>query len=90
MATPFIDKIRARLSGNTMAAPSKDDGRLSKPDSRSGKLQRISLQWLRHKEAKGEIPTSLRFLFYELEQQGYVSKDSRNLDGTPSARKADM
>jgi hypothetical protein len=32
----------------------------------------------------------VRFLFYELEQQGHVSKRSKNLDGTDSKRKPDQ
>jgi len=47
---------------------------LSHPDTGKGKLQRIALLYLREKKAKGEIPTSVRFLFYELEQRGIVSK----------------
>jgi hypothetical protein len=48
---------------------------LSKPNTISGRMQRIALQYLRQKEHKGEIPTSIRFLFYELEQRGHISKE---------------
>jgi len=50
-------------------------------------MQRTALDWLRKKEANGEIPTNLRFLFYELEQAGEVSKNTVKLDGTPGKRK---
>jgi hypothetical protein len=50
---------------------------LSAPDTARGKLQRIALDLLHAKQAAGEIPTSIRFLFYELEQQGAQSKGER-------------
>jgi hypothetical protein len=66
------------------------DDKLSSPDSQKGKLQRIALDWLGEKKDRGETPTSLRFLFYELEQQGHVSKSPLRLDGLPKKRKADQ
>jgi hypothetical protein len=53
-------------------------------------LQRVALGWLRQKEGRGEIPTSSRFLFYELEQAGRVSKRAKRLDGADSRRKPDQ
>ena len=47
---------------------------LSSPDTAKGQLQRIALDYLHEKEAAGEIPTSIRFVFYELEQRGLQSK----------------
>ena len=47
---------------------------LSSPDTAKGQLQRIALDYLREKEAAGEIPTSIRFVFYELEQRGLQTK----------------
>jgi hypothetical protein len=70
-----------------MASPCADVPGLSSPDTASGQLQRIVLAFMRAKEKKGEIPTNIRFVFYELEQQGKVSKDNLNLDGTQSKRK---
>jgi hypothetical protein len=68
-----------------------DDGdRLSAENTAKGKLQRIALERLKEKDAAGEIPTSIRFLFYELEQRGFVSKRAVNLDGSPSKRKPDQ
>jgi hypothetical protein len=63
---------------------------LSSPETAKGKLQRIALQRLREKDTAGEIPTSNRFLFYELEQAGLVSKRAKNLDGSDSKRKPDQ
>jgi hypothetical protein len=51
-----------------------DDPRLSRPDSNTGRLQRALLDQLRLHQAEGTIPTNPRFLFYELEQAGVVSK----------------
>jgi len=66
------------------------DGLLSAENTAKGQLQRIALKRLKEKEAAGEIPTSIRFLFYELEQRGFVSKRAVNLDGSPSKRKPDQ
>jgi hypothetical protein len=52
----------------------RDDDRLSPPDTKAGRLQREALRVLREHEASGMLPTSIRFVFYELEQQGIVSK----------------
>src|SRR5262245_56510503 len=60
---------------------------LSSPDSAKGKIQRVSLEWLLEKERRGEIPTSIRFVFYELEQQGHVSKRFLRQDGQEGKRK---
>ena len=51
-----------------------DDDRLSPPGTKTGHLQREALRVLREHEATGMLPTSIRFIFYELEQQGIVSK----------------
>jgi hypothetical protein len=64
-----------------------DEEGLSAPDTVKGKMQRTVLEWLRKKKANKEIPTNLRFLFYELEQAGLVSKNTVKLDGTPGKRK---
>jgi hypothetical protein len=47
---------------------------LSAPDSKAGRLQRIVLDLLREHEREGAIPTSARFLYYELVQRGVLSK----------------
>jgi hypothetical protein len=51
-----------------------EDLRLSAPGSKSGRLQRECLKLLREHQHKGDIPTNGRFLFYELEQRGFIPK----------------
>jgi hypothetical protein len=51
--------------------------RLSAPESKKVRVQRIVLALLLDKEANGEIPTNGRFVFYELEQQGNVRKSRK-------------
>jgi hypothetical protein len=51
-----------------------EDARLSKPDSKRGVLQRAVLERLYAHRDSGELPTNGRFIFYELEQLGIVSK----------------
>ena len=48
---------------------------LSAPETASGKLQRIAYAYIVEKRARGEIPTSIRFLIYELEQRGDLTKE---------------
>jgi hypothetical protein len=60
---------------------------LSAPDTDRGRLQRIALNYLHIKERNDEIPTSIRFIFYELEQQGVVSKRVICKDGKEGVRK---
>jgi hypothetical protein len=77
------------MSRRTKPAPEfsdADEAALSDPKYANGKLQRLALRHLRAKRQKGEIPTDIRFVFYELEQQGKQSKRALNLDGTESKR----
>jgi hypothetical protein len=60
-----------------MTGEPMNDPRLSKPDSGRGRLQRMVLRLLLDHEAAGEIPTSGRFVFYELEGRGLVRKSKR-------------
>lgn len=57
---------------------------LSPPTTKAGRLQRIALKALRRHEAAGELPTTRRFIFYELEQAGELSKPKNG------ARRADQ
>jgi hypothetical protein len=50
------------------------DGRLSPPATKKGQLQRACLAILREHERDGALPTSPRFVYYELVQAGAVSK----------------
>jgi hypothetical protein len=61
-----------------------DDPRLSRPDSMAGRLQRALLDRLHVHEREETLPTSIRFLFYELIQAGVVSK------AATGARRADQ
>lgn len=44
---------------------------LSAPGTARGRLQRACLDILRQHEASGELPTSARFIYYQLKQDGY-------------------
>lgn len=48
---------------------------LSAPGSKAGRLQRAALEVIREHERDESLPTSCRFVFYELEQRGVVSKE---------------
>jgi hypothetical protein len=54
--------------------PSEYEARLSRPETRAGALQRAALAILLEHEQTGALPTSTRFVFYELEQAGVVRK----------------
>ena len=58
---------------------------LSAPGSKSGRLQRAVLALLREHERSGALPTSGRFLWYELEQRGIVDKTRAR--GHPGVRR---
>jgi hypothetical protein len=47
--------------------------------TKAAHLRRIALDYLHEKHEAGEIPTSIRFLFYEVEQRGLVSKEKREI-----------
>jgi hypothetical protein len=47
---------------------------LSKPNTKAGQLQRACLEILREHEEDGALPTSGRFIFYELEGRGVIPK----------------
>jgi len=47
---------------------------ISAPDTKAGTLQRARLDLLAEHERDGALPTSIRFLYYELVQRGVVSK----------------
>jgi hypothetical protein len=60
--------------------------RLSKPGTKAGRLQRACLALLYEHEEQGAIPTSIRFLFYELLDRGVIPKVYRYPDGTEKKR----
>lgn len=59
---------------------------LSKETTKKGRLQRACLDLLAEHEDDGAIPTSIRFLFYELLGRGVVPKVYRGPDGTEKKR----
>jgi hypothetical protein len=59
---------------------------LSKPNTKAGKLQRACLMLLKEHEMDGALPTSGRFVFYELEGRGVIPKAYRDPDGTEKKR----
>ena len=55
--------------------PDKDGG-LSPANTNTGRLQRALLERIKIHQDEDTIPTNGRFLFYELEQRGVVTKDA--------------
>jgi hypothetical protein len=51
---------------------------LSKETTKKGRLQRACLALLAEHQRDGAIPTSIRFLFYELVSRGVIPKDYRD------------
>jgi hypothetical protein len=68
----------------------KLEGLLSKPNTKAGRLQRACLKVLSEHYLDDALPTSLRFLFYELEGRGVVPKDYRKPDGSKRPRTPSM
>lgn len=68
-----------------------DESALGDPESKAGRLRRAVLDRLRVHEREGTLPTSARFLFYELIQAGVVSKDTpAPRPGAKGSRRADQ
>jgi hypothetical protein len=63
---------------------------LSAPHTAKGRLQRHALAALRRHETDGELPTSVRFLFYELEQAGILSKNVHERSDGKKGRRPDQ
>lgn len=59
---------------------------LSAAHTKRGRLQRACLELLHEHEADDAIPTSIRFLFYELLDRGVIPKSYRKPDGTEARR----
>lgn len=59
---------------------------LSVSHTKKGRLQRACLELLREHEADGALPTSIRFLFYELTDRDVIPKAYLRPDGTEMAR----
>jgi hypothetical protein len=59
--------------------------KLSRPNTKAGRLQRACLNLYLGHLRDGALPTSARFLVYELEDRGIVPKVYRKADDTPCA-----
>lgn len=66
------------------------DPRLSAPDTKRGQLQYAAWQLLLEHEQRGELPTSVRYLFYELEQTGILSKAVAERTDGKKGRRSDQ
>jgi hypothetical protein len=62
---------------------------LSAPNTKAGRLQRACLGLLAEHEAEGTVPTSIRFLFYELVERDVIPKAYLHPDGKKKARQPD-
>ncbi len=65
---------------------------LSKENTRNGYLQRVCLELYQEHRHEGTLPTSLRFLFYELEGRGIVAKSypGKSVTGSQEVSRAFM
>lgn len=64
---------------------------LSAPDTKKGKLQRVVLEMLQAREDQPDaLPTSVRFLFYELVQQGIIQKSRKSKVAGAKGRRGDQ
>jgi hypothetical protein len=79
--TGFADDLMDAFMG----ASQPDDDRLSAAGTKAGDLQRAVLALLREHQADGALPTSGRFIWYELEQRGVVDKTQAR--GHPGVRR---
>src|SRR5262245_10598645 len=61
-----------------MQLPAEYEPLLSKPDTKAGKTQRVVFTHVHEREERGDIPSTGRFVFYELEQQGMARKPDPN------------
>jgi hypothetical protein len=68
---------KAEAKGMAYMPGLPDDPRLSAAHTYGGRMQRLVWQVLLGHEARGEIPTNGRFVFYELEQAGHVTKPQK-------------
>lgn len=78
--------IQAGPTGRIYQAAPDEVAALSQPATKLGRLQRACLALLREHEDDGALPTSGRFLFYELEQRGITPKQYLDDDGRKTAR----
>ncbi len=63
---------------------------LSDPGTKKGALQRACLKLIREHKADGMLPTSIRFLYYELEMKGAVERHNRKFGPASEVSEATM
>ena len=79
--------VAAMSSANTSVEfPPEIEKKLSNADSKAGRLQRAVLTVLIEHRDDGALPTSGRFIFYELEGRGVVPKVYIKSDGSRAPR----
>jgi hypothetical protein len=78
--------IQAGSTGRIYQASPDEVDQLSHFRTKAGKLQRACLALLTEHEEDGAVPTSGRFLFYELEQRGVIPKQYLDDHGRKRAR----
>ena len=59
---------------------------LSSSNTKAGRYQRACLELLYEHQADGALPTSIRFLFYELTDRDVIPKAYHHPDGTERPR----
>jgi hypothetical protein len=69
-----VECVQAGAAGVISEIPPDTVALLSRHNSKAGRLQRACLALLLEHQADGAIPTSGRFVFYELEQRGVIPK----------------
>ena len=55
--------------------------------TKKARTERVVLDLLNEHDAEGALPTTIRFLFYELEQRGQACKPDPN-DARPNRRRS--
>jgi hypothetical protein len=81
-----VERIQAGATGVISEIPPGTVALLSRHNTKAGRLQRACLALLLEHQADGALPTSGRFLFYELEQRGVIPKAYLDGDGRKLAR----
>lgn len=75
------------MTHSEIVLPAEIEVCLSRPGTKMGRTQRIVIDRLLQHRDDGALPTSARFLFYELEQDGLATKPSPD-DQRPNKRRS--
>lgn len=84
--TAAAEYVQVR-GGSRYGLTDAHSGLLSRPASKAGRLQRACLSILLDHRDGGGLPTSVRFVFYELEGVGVIGKKYVDAAGRERARK---